>query len=410
MSNKQPVEITIKGRTIKAYKVNRNLAGDFIGFTFDDKHSSDFNLVRVSNGSRYESNLLPSFQDATIQGEGKDGMYYFGSNFKEKPIKFSTAFDNLTEENYRDLAETFSDKKMHKLWFDETPYKAYYVKLKQSPTFKNLCFDEYYEEDGERKAKRIYRGEMDLEFVCYSVWAEARANHLNQVLSDEEFIIVLSELEQEGVEMFHNHHLTCQQNHELEEDQCSFEYIGKQFYKFYGVDGATLMDSYNANEWITASRLKNSPPKEPIETIETYERIEVSEGELIPIYNPGDKKADIKITFTPKEGENTNTYTFPSTKLLVYSEKNDQTVPILTMGIKSFLFGGEDMHIIIDSHTHLIEGLTVDKKLSGKVYNKYHIAGDFFEIPKSNYEDNLYLKIESSASGTWELEYKFYYV
>jgi hypothetical protein len=37
------------------------MAGDFIGFTFDNIHSSELNLVRVSNGSRYESNLLPSF-------------------------------------------------------------------------------------------------------------------------------------------------------------------------------------------------------------------------------------------------------------------------------------------------------------------------------------------------------------
>ena len=134
--------------------INRNLAGDFIGFTFDNIHSSDFNLIRVSNGSRYESNLLPSFQDSIIQGEGKDGMFYFGSTLKEKVIKISTAFDELTEENYRRLAEIFSDKKLHKLWFDETPYKAHYVKLKTSPVFKNLCFDE-----GEGR-ERIYRGEL----------------------------------------------------------------------------------------------------------------------------------------------------------------------------------------------------------------------------------------------------------
>jgi hypothetical protein len=106
-------------------------------------------------------------------------MFYFGSNFKERTIKISTAFDELTEENYRSLTETFSSKKIHKLWFDETPYKVYYVKLKTAPTFKNICFDEYYEENGKRKTKRLYRGEMDLDFVSYSVWAEARASHLN---------------------------------------------------------------------------------------------------------------------------------------------------------------------------------------------------------------------------------------
>lgn len=370
--------------------INRNLAGDFIGFTFDNIHSSDFNLIRVSNGSRYESNLLPSFQDATIQGEGKDGLFYFGSIYKERPIKISTAFDNLTEENYRKLAEIFSDKKLHKLWFDETPYKVHYVKLKQSPIFKNICFDE-----GEGK-RRIYRGEMDLEFTCYPAWGEARVSHLNQILPAKEFVLVF--IQGETNFLIHNHILG------------KAEWTQNQFYKFYGADGATLADSYNVSEWVEASRLENKTYDETKETIETYEYIEVSEGELIPIYNPGDKKADLKITFTPKDADKTSAYTFPSTKLFIYPEKSDQVDPILAMGIKSFQFGGRDMHIVIDSRTHLISGLTVDEELSGKVYNKYHIVGDFFEIPKSSYKDNLYLKIESGVSGTWKLEYKFYYV
>lgn len=392
--------------TIPSYwkPVNRNLAGDFIGFTFDNIHSSDFNLIRVSNGSRYESNLLPSFQDATVQGEGKDGLFYFGSTFKEKNLKISTAFDDLTEENYRKLAETFSDKKLHKLWFDETPYKAYYVKLKQSPVFKNLCFDENYISDGEEKNRRKYRGEMDLEFTCLPSWGEARASHLNQILPDEEFVLVTQKERYQGI--MHNHYLVGENK---DGKEVSLEFAPKQFYKYYGKNGATLMDSYNFNEWEIASRLEIKN-EEQRETTESFENIEIPEGEMIPIYNPGDKKADLKITFTPKGGDSTNIYTFPLTKLFIYPEKNDQINPILTMGIKSFQFGGEDMHIIINSHTHLISGLTVNEKLSGKVYNKYHIIGDFFEIPKSSYKDNLYLKIESGASGTWKLEYKFYYV
>jgi phage-related protein len=66
------------------------------------------------------------------------------------------------------MIEKFSDKKMHKLIFDETPYKFYYVKLKSSPSIKNLCFDE-----GENR-ERIYKGEMDLEFVCPTPYAFSR--------------------------------------------------------------------------------------------------------------------------------------------------------------------------------------------------------------------------------------------
>lgn len=370
--------------------INRNLAGDFIGFTFDNIHSSDFNLIRVSNGSRYESNLLPSFQDSIIQGEGKDGMFYFGSNLKEKVIKISTAFDELTEENYRRLAEIFSDKKLHKLWFDETPYKAHYVKLKTSPVFKNLCFDE-----GEGR-ERIYRGELELEFACYPTWAEARASHWNEQLPDNEFVLVFTGSDNK-LEIIHNHY--------LEEAESSFEFTPKRFYKFYGKDGATLKDSYNFKEWEKASRMEALVSQETEKSLETFESIEVSEGVLLPIYNPGDKKADFKIIYYPN-----NNKLVPSTKFLIYPQNSEEGKPILYMGIKQFNLQGNDVGIVIDSRTHLISGIDKSGKLSGQVYNRYHITGDFFEVPKAAYEDKYHLKVESSVSGTWKLEYKIYYV
>ena len=117
--------------------VNRNLAGDFIGFTFDNIHSSDFNLVRVSNGSRYESNLLPSFQDITVQGEGKDGLYYFGSTFREYQLKISTAFDELTEANYRKMIDEIGREMLKK--FTNNLFSKIIVKDKKviSITLKN---------------------------------------------------------------------------------------------------------------------------------------------------------------------------------------------------------------------------------------------------------------------------------
>lgn len=65
---------------------------------------------------------------------------------------------------------------------------------------------------------------------------------------------------------------------------------------------------------------------------------------------------------------------------------------------------------MIDSKTHLIAGLDADYEMTGKVYNKYHIVGDFFEIPKSSYSDNCYIKIEGGPSENWQMEYTFYYV
>jgi hypothetical protein len=42
------------------------LAGDYIGFTFNGVHSSSLGIVRVSDGSRFNENLLPTMQDKTI--------------------------------------------------------------------------------------------------------------------------------------------------------------------------------------------------------------------------------------------------------------------------------------------------------------------------------------------------------
>jgi hypothetical protein len=40
-------------------KNQRSIKGDFIGFTLGNVHSSELGLVRVSDGSRYNEDLLP---------------------------------------------------------------------------------------------------------------------------------------------------------------------------------------------------------------------------------------------------------------------------------------------------------------------------------------------------------------
>ncbi|MBQ6628104.1 MAG: hypothetical protein IJH65_04730 [Methanobrevibacter sp.] len=60
------------------------LSGDFIGFTFKGVHSSELGIIRTSDGSRYNSELLPSFNDNTVAVPGGDGTYYFGSYYNQK--------------------------------------------------------------------------------------------------------------------------------------------------------------------------------------------------------------------------------------------------------------------------------------------------------------------------------------
>ena len=93
--------------------------GDFIGFSFGGVHSSELEIVRVSDGSRFSEGLLPTFQDKTATVSGKDGTYYFGSDYTQKEFVIDFAFDHLTETQLRKLKQVFSTKKPQPLIFDE---------------------------------------------------------------------------------------------------------------------------------------------------------------------------------------------------------------------------------------------------------------------------------------------------
>ena len=151
------------------------LDGDFIGFSFDDVHSSDLGVLRVSDGSRYNEYLLPTSQDVTVQVPGGDGTYYFGSYYTSRPFSISIAFDSLTEEQLRKLRQTFTLKKIGRLVFDEAPYKYYMAKVVSQPQLKYICF-------GRPGEPRVYKGEGTIQFMAYSPYA--KSTHLS--LKDSE--------------------------------------------------------------------------------------------------------------------------------------------------------------------------------------------------------------------------------
>ena len=139
--------------------------GDYMGFTYNGVHSSDLGIVRVSNGSRFDENLLPTMQDKTVQVPGGDGTYYFGSYFTQRQFSVSFAYDDLSEEQIARLRKHFGDKQIHNLIFDESPYKAYRAKVTGTATLKYIAFDE-----GEGH-ERVYKGEGTIQFTCYQPYA-----------------------------------------------------------------------------------------------------------------------------------------------------------------------------------------------------------------------------------------------
>lgn len=142
-------------------------SSDYIGFTYNGVHSSELGIVRTSDGSRFNENLLPTMQDKTVQVPGGDGTYFFGSYYTQRQFNISFAFDSLTEVQFARLQQVFGDKKIHDLTFDERPYKTYKAKVTGTSTIKYIVFDEKIEE----KNQRVYKGEGSIQFTCYNPFA-----------------------------------------------------------------------------------------------------------------------------------------------------------------------------------------------------------------------------------------------
>ena len=221
------------------------LKGDFIGFSFNEHRSESLGIVRVSDGSRYNEDLVPTTQDKTVQVPGGDGFYYFGSDYTQKPFTIPIAFDGLTEKQFRELQQVFGTKELGKLVFDERPYKYYMVKSSK-PQLKYICFGK----DGER----IYKGEGTLSFTAYYPFAKSVFKFLEKEKEEE---------------------------------------TGKEVY--------VLRKTYsNIEEWAEASGMKaqgtlDKVPESPIEGVYS-----------ISVYNAGDLETDFILKFNSAPGDAVN--------------------------------------------------------------------------------------------------------
>ena len=176
------------------------LSGDFIGFTFNGVHSSDMGIIRTSDGSRFNENLLPTSTDKTVQIPGGDGTYYFGSNYTQRQIPISVATDELTETQFRQLKQWLGDKQIHPLVFDEAPYKTYMVKTSGTPTLKFICFDNITKNNGEMRVDRVYKGEGSLQFIAYFPFARCSKKYLSEYSDSnkEEWATLSGVLDKQG--------------------------------------------------------------------------------------------------------------------------------------------------------------------------------------------------------------------
>lgn len=148
---------------------------DYIGFTFNGIHSSQLGIVRTSEGSRFNENLLPVIQDKTVQVPGGDGAYHLGSYFTQRQFNISYAFDSLTEQQLARIKKVFGDKKIHELIFDETPYKVYRAKVSGTASIKHIPF-------AEGETNRVYKGEGSIQFTAFEPFARSVKKYADEYI------------------------------------------------------------------------------------------------------------------------------------------------------------------------------------------------------------------------------------
>lgn len=346
-------------------EINEDLRGDFIGFTWDGMSMSRLGIARTSGSNRYNENLLPTMQDKTTQIPGADGTYYFNSFYTQKPFSISFAFDHLTEKGLRQLKQLFGDKGIHRLSFDEQPYKEYMVKVTGQPQLKYIPFDDeseggpktitnLYEVGTKEIAKtRIYKGEGTLTLTAFTPYARSRAKsitEMTEVLNTKEDVYMV--------------------------------------YK---------------DQWQAASGI--------LDNLDEYDTLQPANR--IKLYNPGDAEADfilrLKDELAIKEPLILDLYKIPK-----FEGTNNTSAGELVFTISQGELVGEDRSIQINSKVELIEGLNENGEITGNIYNNGIGYGWFFKIPQTDIDSYDYILQITNANtvltkDNTTIEYNYWY-
>ena len=170
-----------------AREAKKDFQGPFLGFTYNGRHSSELGIVRINTGNRAEMPLSPSFKDSTAEVPGGKGLYYFNTQIQQRQFTINFAYDDLTEEDVRELREWLNPLEQGELIFDEEPYKAYTVKPNTQPKLSYLVFDKeittetfkLYEPSTVRSSGRLYKGEGAIGLTAYYPYAKAPSKELS---------------------------------------------------------------------------------------------------------------------------------------------------------------------------------------------------------------------------------------
>lgn len=352
---------------------------DFIGFTFDGVHSSELNILRVSDGDRYNEVLLPDIEDKTVEGSGRDGVYYYGSFYQSREIEIQIAFDQVTEEQYRNIRRLFGQKKICKLIFDERPYKVYYVKLAEPISLETVCFDEedyYWDTTGHRSKEKEGGTVADGAIVGEAIVGESP--HY------QEGIYIPGSID-------HKVYLGTKKRIYKGEGSINFiayDPFARQLYKTlepYYTNGYDNVSEWAASSGIlTTEEYVNGAYDIYQKNVDNIRYSEKYNGQ-INVYNPGDidtpyylfiPYVDNRIDPDPTKGEN-----------VVIATDGMPDLIIEPFGKKSG--AANENGILINTRAELIEGVHYDYisktwRTTGNLYNRYIKKGSFGRILKGD--------------------------
>lgn len=327
--------------------------GDFLGFKFAGVHSSDLNIVRTSNGDRFDEQIIPEVKDVTVEVPGMDGQYYFGTTYGPRNHEISFAFDKLTEEQFRRLRKVYGRKQIGELIFDERPYKKYLAKIESPIELSFVCFDEpnytwekvqteyntyvqgisgdYEHKVYDGTTRRIYKGEGKITFTCYFPFAKSVYKQLPVTEEESDWAVssgIMTAAEYTNIDTY-----------------MTLDNSGQEAIKGFFV--------YNAGDVPTGFRLY-------LPSSAAGQRIVLSYGESNLILKPMEmKSSDIGVLVNTDSG--------------------------LIVGVKN-------ISINQDGNTTIIT--------SGNLYNEYVESGYFFKLqPSISTSDISTLQIEGGGEG-----------
>lgn len=365
------------------------MRNDFIGFSFDGIHSSSLNIIRVSDGNRYEETILPEIEDTTLTIPGMDGDLYYNSRYGKKSFSIQIAYDNMLEIDFRKMVKLFSTKKVCPLIFDERPYKVYLAKLESPIQLDYVCFDQPKKTIGETisnsgvrvvsrengeiireditpyiidytKKQRVYKGDATIDLIATYPFAHSQFKTLEQ----------------------------------------------------YSTEGYT-----NIEEWAETSRILSQATYEELELDRVRQSSAIGYNYEIPVYNAGDIDTGYQLYIPYSGGLTSNGIISASTGNYIYISSGDNILAINPF--TSRLTKIREDGILINTKNHLIEGVKVGGNgaliTTGEIYNNYIEAGDFGTIKSLDYDlDNshlrqaIYLNCDQGAEAQIFYNYLYY--